>query len=173
MTDYIEVFINFLPHDKQFARELVDRYRGEMEAIGEYLEKKSKTLWCKESPDLMEFLDLIDGNGFEVTYDIYAIGRPYRIVPLYPKEVEIEVFEVEENTQVTVTTTSGSFGSWYVSLQEDLLSYSSVEVDTRYILERAKLRAPRPLWICLRRRLEFLRLVSAGWGRGAPLPRPP
>jgi hypothetical protein len=173
MTDYIEVFINFLPHDKQFARELVDRYRGEMEAIGEYLEKKSETLWCKDGQELMEFLDLIDGNGFEVSYVPYAITRPYKIVPLYPKEIEIEVFEVEEEAQVTVTTTSHSFGGWYIPVYEETLYDPPVEVDTRYILEREKLRAPRPLWICLRRRLEFLRLVSTGWSRSASLPRPP
>ena len=177
MDELVQIFIDFIPYDKEFARALIPRYKEEMQLLGGFIRKKSKTLWCKSLENLNEFIDFIDGNGFEIKRDIQTLpwdDYSVEIIPIYPEsEEKEEVFKVEKNIQVTITTTSGSLGSLYFPVQDEVLSYTSMEADERPLLECEELFAPRPIRLRIRGCMELLRLVSKSRSGSTSLPRPP
>lgn len=167
MDKYIQIFIDFIPSDKSFINMLMPKYEEEFNVLGYYINMHSESLYCKDDESMEELYDFLDGNGFEVIYP--QVTNPYndypiRLIPIYTKEIE-DIDEAIKKIQSTF--------SEYVPVQTCSLSYTSVEMDEGPVLEYKELYTPRPLWICLRRCLEFLRLVSAGWSRSASLPRPP
>lgn len=167
MNQYIKIFRDFIPKDKDRIKELIPRFHEEMQTLGEYLEQKKEQLFALSNERMDEFIDFIDGNGFIIKHSTSSIfsfmPHSVTIIPIYPEEIE-DIYEEEEQQ---------SASSMYFPVQTCTLSYTSVEVDERPILECEELYTPRPIWICLRRCLEFLRLVSAGWGGSSTLPRPP
>lgn len=167
MNQYIKIFRDFIPKDKGRIKELIPRFHEEMQTLGEYLEQKKEQLFALSNERMDEFIDFIDGNGFIIKHSTSSIfsfmPHSITIIPIYPEEIE-DIYEEEEQQSAV---------SEYVSVQETVLSYTSMEVDERSILEYSELYTPRPIWICLHRCLEFLRLVSAGWGGSSTLPRPP
>lgn len=182
MDKYIQIFIDFIPSDKGFIDSLMPKYKGEFRTLGEYIEKHSTSLNCKDDEFLEELLDFLDGNGFEVIrpkvkdpYDTH----PIQLKPIYIEKIHIDTITLEEeikkiNEELKETIKKvQSAVSEYIPVQEVTLSYTSMEMDEGPVLEYEELYTPRPLWICLHRCLEFLRLVSAGWSRSTALPRPP
>lgn len=173
MDKLIQSFIDFIPNDKCFVETLMPKYEEQFHILGMYIESHSKSLYCKDTEFMEELFDFLDGNGFEVIrpqvknpYDTH----PIQLIPMYILEEEIE--EVNERLEEAIEKIQSAV-SGYVPVQTCTLSYTSMEVDERPILECEELYTPRPIWICLRRCLEFLRLVSAGWGGSSTLPRPP
>jgi len=167
MNKYIEIFKNFLRADQEFVEDLIPRFHHEMETIGQYIEKKSTRMYCANTEELMEFLDFIDGNGFEVTYEEPILpwdNHTYKIIPIYLEEiVENEKPKEEEESTVALD----------VSVQTTVLYNTSVETYEGYYSECEEYYSPRPVWICIRRRMEFPRLVSKGRRSCARVPRPP
>ena len=172
MDKYIQIFIDFIPNDKSFVDELMPRYEEEFYLLGYYIEKHIASLSCRDGRSMEELFDFLDGNGFEVIYpqvknpyDVY----PVQLIPIYERTVTKETEDLDEAIKKIQSTFSE-----YFSVQTYSLSYTSVEADERPILECEKLYTPRPIWICLRRRMELLRLVSESCGRGFTLyGRPP
>ena len=182
MDKYIQIFIDFIPNDKSFIDMLMPKYESEFRTIGMYIEEHSSTLMCSDNEFMEELFDFLDGNGFEVIrprvknpYDIH----PIQLIPIYERTITQGIYTItkeieEENEKLKAAIEKlQSTLSEYVPVQTCSLSYTSVEDGEGYILEYSQLSTPRPIWICLRRCLEFLRLVSAGWGGSSTLPRPP
>ena len=166
MNKYIEIFKNFLRADREFVEDLIPRFHHEMETIGQYLEKKSQKMYCANTEELMEFLDFIDGNGFEVIYEEPILpwdNHPYKIVPIYLEEI----VENEEPKEKECTVTLD------VSVQTAVLCNTSMETYEGYYSECEEYYSPRTVWICIRRRVEFPRLVPQGRRGCIRVPRPP
>lgn len=167
MNQYIKIFRDFIPKDKGRIKELIPRFHDEMQTLGEYLEQKKEKLFALSNERMDEFIDFIDGNGFIIMHSTPStfafLPHSITIIPIYPEEIE-DIYEEEEQQ---------STSSMYFPVQEVTLSYTSVEVDERPILEYQKLSAPREIWFFLCRCMEHMRLVSASRRRSDPLPRPP
>lgn len=180
MDELIQIFIDFIPNDKSFVESLLPRYVNEFKTLGRYIKEHNTSLMCKDDEFMQELIDFLDGNGFEVirpTDPITNKTHPIELIPIYttvvPKiTINKEIEEIEEELKKAIKKIESTLGE-YVSVQETVLSYASMESDERYILEYSQLSTPRPIWICLRGRLEFLRLVSTSWGGSASVPRPP
>lgn len=175
MDELIEIFINHIPYDKEFVEQLMPRYEEEFKLLGNYIKKHSIELWCKDTPDMQELLDFLDGNGFNVEYPEIKIPwdpNPVKLIPVYKTTLVEELDKINEKLKEAVEKMQSAF-SEYVPISYDVLYDTSMEMDSRPILEYSELSTPRPLWICLHRCLEFLRLVSAGWGGRIALSRPP
>ena len=182
MDKYIQIFIDFIPNDKSFVDTLMPKYEKEIRTLGIFIEKHSTTLNCHDNEFMEELLDFLDGNGFEVIHP--QVSNPYnthpiKLIPIYEhtitQGIETITKEIEkENEKLKAALEKiQSTLSEYVPVQTCTLSYASMEMDEGPVLECEELYAPRPIWIYLRRRMEFLRLVSAGWGGSTTLPRPP
>lgn len=166
MNKYIEIFKNFLRADQEFVEDLIPRFHHEMETIGQYLEKKSQKMYCANREELMEFLDFIDGNGFEVTYEEPILpwdNHPYKIVPIYLEEI-IENEETEEEKRTIFME---------FSVPTTTLCNTSVETYEGYYSECEEYVAPCKVWFCVCRRMELPRLVSTSRRRCTRVPRPP
>lgn len=179
MDKYIQIFIDFIPNDKGFIDVLMPKYEKEFRTLGSFIEKHSTTLHCQDNEFMEELLDFLDGNGFEVIrpevivpYDTHPIQLipiyETPIEPIYGPEIKKEIDKLNEAFQKIQSTLSE-----YVPVQEVTLSYASMEMDEGPVLECEELYTPRPIWICLYRLLELLRILSKGWCRSTPLPRPP
>ena len=177
MDRFIQIFIDFIPNDKEFVEDLMPKYKNEFRTLGIYIERHDTLLRCKDTEFMEELFDFLDGNGFEVIRpqikDPY-ITHPIQLIPIYIEKTTLkeEIEEANERLKAAIQKIQSAV-SEYVPVQETALSYTSMEDNERYILEYSQLSTPRPIWICLRRCLEFLRLVSAGWGGSSTLPRPP
>ena len=178
MDELIQIFIDFIPNDKEFVESLMPKYKREFRILGTYIKEHQTSLLCTDADFMQELIDFIDGNGFEVirpqVKDPYN-DYPIELIPIYEEKttpLKEEIEELNEKIREAVKKIESTL-SEYVSTQETVLSFTSMGDCERYVLEYSKLCTPRPLWICLHRCLEFLRLVSAGWGRSAALPRPP
>ena len=162
MTEDVQTFINHIPYDKEFVEELLNLYSDDIKSLGHYISIHSKTLWCRDEPELQELLDFIDGNGFEVVYNPTImppdawIDRPIKIVPIYLEE---------ENEEPTFTE--------YVPFEETSVYCASTTISKDYVPQYKELYIPRPLRILSPRCLELLRVVPARRGRSTSLPRPP
>lgn len=177
MDKFIQIFIDFIPNDKEFVKELIPKYENEFRILGNYIEKHTATLYCRDDEFLEELFDFLDGNGFEVIRPRVKIpydAHPIQLNPIYIEKttLEKEIEKINEKVKETIKKIQSAV-SEYVPAQETPLYYTSMEDSKRYILEYSQLSIPRPIWICLRRCLEFLRLVSAGWCGSSTLPRPP
>ena len=129
--------------------------------MGEYIEQKKERLYAIIDERMSELLDFMDGNGFLVERPkscSLTFLNEIKIIPIY-KEVIIDEEEPINNL--------------YVSVYEETLYATSMEMDERPILEYQKLPAPREIWFFLCRCMEHMRLVSESRGRSDPLPRPP
>lgn len=175
MDELIEIFINHIPYDKEFVEQLMPRYEREFKILGGYIKEHSTELWCKDTPEMQELLDFLDGNGFNVEYPETEFPwdpHPVKLIPVYKKTLAEELGKINEKLKEAIEKMQSAF-SEYVPVSYDVLYDTSMEMDSRPILEYSELSTPRPLWICLHRCLEFLRLVSAGWGGRIALSRPP
>lgn len=175
MDELIEIFINHIPYDKEFVEQLMPRYEREFKILGGYIKEHSIELWCKDTPEMQELLDFIDGNGFNVEYPEIEIPwdpHPVKLIPVYKKTLTEGLEEINEKVKEAIEKMQSAF-SEYVPVSYDTLSYTSVEADERPLLECEELFAPRPIRLRIHKCLEFLRLVSAGWGGRIALSRPP
>jgi len=166
MNKYTEIFKNFLHSDKEFVDILIPRFHHEMELLGKYIEKKSSRLYCSNKEELSEFLDFIDGNGFEVEYEEPVLpwdAHPYKIIPIYTEEI-IENEKPEEEERPVFME---------FSVSKITLYDTSMETCERYILEYKEFLASWTFWLCVCRRVELLRLVPEGRCGSSPVPRPP
>lgn len=160
--NFIERFKSFVPLDRTHLDQLERIYHDEFIALGHAIEMHKSYVRCSEKDIMTELLDFLDGNGFEIKYDedpgaskIY----PILIIPLYEETVVYE-------------TTESPVGEC-VSAEYTVVYNASVAPTQRYILEHAELYAPWTFWLCLRRRMELLRLVPKSRSGNSPLPRPP
>ena len=169
MNQYIKIFRDFIPKDKGRIKELIPRFFNEIQLLGKHIEKKTEKLYAISTESIEEFIDFIDGNGFIIERKTdtspfhFFSWETATIIPIYPEEIEDN--EEEEKHEPVIRME--------LPVQTCSLSYTSMEMDEGPVLECEELYTPRPIWICLRRCLEFLRLVSAGWGGSSTLPRPP
>ena len=178
MDKYIQIFIDFIPNDKSFIDTLMPKYEKEFRTIGMYIEEHSASLTCRDNEFMEELFDFLDGNGFEVIrprvknpYNTY----PIELIPIYERTVETITKEIEEENERLKAALEKlqSTISEYVPVQTCTLSYASMEVDEGPVLEYEELYTPRPIWICLHRLLELLRILSESRRGSTPLPRPP
>lgn len=163
MNDFIQIFIDHLLFDKEFVEELLPRFQHEFELLGKFLQQHSPELFCKDTPDMEELFDFLDGNGFEVI-------RPQIPIPWDPHPIKLRPIYIEE--EIYEETSQSAF-SEYFSVQETVLSYTSMEDCERYILEYKKFLASWTFWLRVCRRVELLRLVPEGRCGSTPVPRPP
>lgn len=180
MDKFIQIFIDFIPNDKEFVKELMPKYEKEFRILGESIEEHSTSLNCMDSEFMEELFDFLDGNGFEVIhpqvnpYDTH----PIQLIPIYPEEKntitinEKEIEKINEKLQEAIKKIQSAL-SEYVPVQETVLSYTSMEDCKRYILEYEKLLASWAFWLRVCRRVELLRLVPEGRCGSTPVPRPP
>lgn len=175
---YIKIFIDFIPYDKEFVKELMPKYEKEFRTLGMYIEKHSTSLKCINSEFMEELFDFLDGNGFEVVRprvkDPYET-HPIQLIPIYVEKTTTLGEEIEKANERLKTAIKKiqSAVSEYVPVQETVLSYTSMEDNQRYILEYEKLLASWAFWLRICRRVELLRLVPAGRCGSTPVPRPP
>ena len=167
MDKLLQILKDFIMYDKEFFDEWAARYWRDSHELARRLIRHEKEILCADTDFSHEFLDYLDGNGFELkpypasSWWTDTENIPVLLVPIYEgKEI---IYEEEDEPASPI----------YIPVQEVTLSYTSMEMDEGPVLECEELYTPRPLWICLHRCLEFLRLVSAGWCRSASLPRPP
>ena len=176
MDELIQIFINHIPYDKEFVEALMPQYEKEFKLLGGYIKKHSTELWCKDGSEMQELFDFLDGNGFEVIFPEHPIPwdpHPIKLIPIYPpKTIQEELRELNEKIKEAVEKVQSTL-SEYIPVQENVLSYTSMEDDPRPLLECEELFPPRPIRLRIRRCLEFLRLVPTSWGGSAALPRPP
>ena len=179
MDKFIQIFIDFIPYDKEFVEELMPKYEAECRTLGGYIENHSTSLSCMSNEFMEELVDFLDGNGFEVIrprvnnpYDTHPIQLSpiYEIPtePIYGSEIKKEIDKLNEAIKKIQSTFSE-----YVPVQETVLYYTSMENNQRYILEYKKFLASWAFWLRVCRRVELLRLVSEGRCGSAPVPRPP
>ena len=159
--DWIEVFIEHLKYDKSFADYFTNKFYGDAQILGEYIYKHNTSqITCHLNKRSTEFMEFLDGNGFTV---IYPADKPYNAILIINFEEEENKYEEKESP----------FGM-DVFISTSTLYDTSVETCEGDLLEYSQLSAPRPIWICLRRRMEFLRLVPKSCGRSFTLyGRPP
>jgi len=174
--NYIDYLKAFIPLDKMYIDILEEEYHSELLWLGRIVYNRRPQTCLRREAYFEELLDFIDGNGFEITYDADGIQFPVIITPIYTPEweefVENERAEQYRKIREAIEKVESAVAK-IVPVQDEVLSYTSVEGDERPLLECEELFAPRPIRLRIRRCLEFLRLVSAGWGRGTALPRPP
>lgn len=181
MDQFIQIFIDFIPNDKEFIKDLMPKYEKEFRILGEYIEEHNASLNCMDNEFMAELLDFLDGNGFEVIrpriknpYDIH----PVQLIPIYPEEKititinEQEIEEASEKIQETIKKLQSALGE-YISVQETILSDTSMEIDSRPLLECKELLAPRSIRLRVCGCMEFLRLVPEGRCGSTAVPRPP
>lgn len=177
MDKFIQIFIDFIPNDKEFVKELMPKYEKEFRLLGTYIERHSTSLKCRDNEFMEELFDFLDGNGFEVIrpqiknpYDTH----PIELIPIYVEKttLEEEIREANERLKAAIKKIQSAI-SEYVPVQETVLSYTSMEDNKRYILEYEKLLASWAFWLCVCRRVELLRLVPEGRCGSTPVPRPP
>lgn len=177
MDKFIQIFIDFIPNDKEFVEELMPKYKNEFRTLGIYIERHDTKLNCVDSEFMEELFDFLDGNGFEVIrpqvknpYDTH----PIQLIPIYAEKttLEEELKEVNEKLKAAIKKIQSTV-SEYIPVQEDVLYYASMEDNKRYILEREKLLASWAFWLRVCRRVELLRLVSKSRCGSTPIPRPP
>lgn len=159
--NWIEVFVEHLKYDKSFAEYFTDKFHGDAAILGEYIYKHNTSqITCHLNKRSAEFMEFLDGNGFTV---IYPADKPYNAILIIDFEEEEIVYEEEKSPvgmDVFVSTTT--------------LYDTPMETCERDLLEYSQLSAPRPIRICIRRRMEFLRLVPESRGRSFTLyGRPP
>ena len=178
MNEFIQVFIDFIPNDKEFVEALMPQYEDEFQTLGGFIRQHSTILWCKDTPEMQELFDFLDGNGFEVSRPEWPIPNdthPVKLVPIYPPKINTideEIRLINEKLKETIERIESAV-SQYVPVQETVLSYTSMEDNKRYILEYEKLLASWTFWLCVCRRVELLQLVSEGRCGSTPVPRPP
>ena len=166
MNKYIEIFKNFLRADQEFVEDLIPRFHHEIETIGRYLEKKSQKMYCTNNEELMELLDFIDGNGFEIIYEEPILpwdNHPYKIVPIYLEEIVENEKPKEEERPIFMD----------VPIQTTVLYNTSVETYEGYYSECEEYVAPRKIRFCIRGCLELPGLVPSRWCGCTRVPRPP
>ena len=177
MDEFIQIFIDFIPNDKDFVVDLIPKYENEFKLLGKFIKQHSTSLKCKDNEFMEELFDFLDGNGFEVVrprvknpYDTH----PIELIPIYVEKTtfEEELEKVNEKLKATIKKIQSAV-SEYVPVQEIPLYYTSMEDNKRYILEREKLLASWAFWLRVCRRMELLRLVPKGRCGSAPIPRPP
>lgn len=164
MNKFLKIVRDFIPNDKGYIKELSKRYINELTMIGQFLEQERDWFICYDVKEEIELIDFLDGNGFLVERPkscSLAFLNEIKVIPIY-KEVIIDEEENEE-----------PINNLYISVYEETLYATSMEMDIRPILEYQKLPAPREIWFFLCRRMEHMRLVSESRGRSDPLPRPP
>lgn len=157
MDKFIQIFIDFIPNDKEFVKELIPKYEKEFRTLGIYIESHSTSLNCINSEFMEELFDFLDGNGFEVIrpqvknpYDTH----PIQLIPIYPeKKITItinkqEIEKINETLQKAIQKLQSTLNE-YVPVQETTLSYTSMEDNQRYILEYEKLLASWAFWASL------------------------
>ena len=162
-NEALQIFIDFIPYDRQFLDDLVRRYPHECENIGEYLKDHSSLLWGLDVEYLEEFYDFLDGNGFQINKPRSSSQHgkhSIQIIPIYPVEEEKEN---NEKSPFTLDT--------YISAQT--LYNTSVETCEEYILEYEEFLASWAFWVRVCRRMELLQLVPEGRCGSYPIPRPP
>ena len=177
MDKFIQIFIDFIPNDKEFVRELIPKYEHEFRTLGIYIEKHSTSLYCIDDEFMEELFDFLDGNGFEVIRPQVKIpydAHPIQLKPIYIEKttLEEEIEKINEKVRETIKKIQSTV-SEYVPVQETVLSYTSMEDSKRYILEYEKLLASWAFWLRVCRRVELLQLVSEGRCGSTPVPRPP
>lgn len=161
MNKFLKIVRDFIPNDKGYIKELSKRYMNELTMIGQFLDLERDWFVCYDTEEEIELIDFLDGNGFLVERSkLYssAFLNEIKIIPIY-KEVIIDEEE--------------PINHLYISVYEETLYTTSMEMDERSILEYQKLPAPREIWFFLCRCMEHMRLVSESRGRSDPLPRPP
>lgn len=165
--DYIEIFKDFIQFDKEFVDSLIDRYSDGMTTLGQAIdEHKTQKMYVCYDEFTCEFVDFIDGNGFIVNRnDSSFFSKKWFVV-----EIDLEVLERYEERQKPQPQPAFST---YFSMQQEILSYASMESNKRYILELPQFLPSRPLRLCIRGCMEFSRLVSKSGRSCAKLPRPP
>ena len=177
MDRFIQIFIDFIPSDKEFIKELMPKYEKEFRTLGIYIERHSTSLKCRDNEFMEELFDFLDGNGFEVIrpqvknpYDTH----PIELIPIYIEKTTLaeEIEEANEKFKTAIKKIQSTL-SEYVPVQETVLSYTSMEDNKRYILEYEKLLASWTFWLRVCRRVELLRLVPKGRCGSATVPRPP
>jgi len=157
-VDYIKIFVDHLLYDKEFALEFCQRHPMGASTLGEYINKEwhEKLYLHALIPGVDELIDFIDGNGFIVDRN----EEPNFISILI-------VYEEKEDEE------KKSLNGMVFSIQQTVLSYTSMEDNQRYILEYEKLLASWAFWFRVCRRVELLQLVSKGCRGSSPVPRPP
>ena len=177
MDRFIQIFIDFIPSDKEFIEDLMPKYEKEFRTLGIYIERHSTSLKCRDNDFMEELFDFLDGNGFEVirpqvknSYDTH----PIELIPIYIEKTTLaeEIEEANEKFKTAIKKIKSAL-SEYVPVQETVLSYTSMENNKRYILEYEKLLASWTFWLRVCRRVELLRLVPEGRCGSATIPRPP
>lgn len=180
MDEFIQVFINFIPNDKEFVEDLMPKYKTEFNLLGKFIKQHSTSLKCKDNEFMEELFDFLDGNGFEVIRPINPIPydtHPIELIPIYTEEtvkvtLEKEIEKVNEKLKEAIEKIQSAV-SEYVPVQETPLYYTSMEDNQRYILEYEKLLASWAFWLRVCRRVELLRLVPESRCGSTPVPRPP
>ena len=177
MDKFIQIFIDFIPYDKEFIKDLMPKYEEEFRTLGMYIERHTTSLKCINSDFMEELFDFLDGNGFEVVrpqvkdpYETY----PIQLIPIYVEKttLEEEIEKVNEKLKTALKKIQSAV-SEYVPVQTCTLSYTSMEDNQRYILEYEKLLASWTFWLRVCRRVELLRLVPKGRCGSTSVPRPP
>ena len=85
--EQVEAFIEHIPYDKDRVEKLFSHYYFTIKKVGQNIIAHKNTVWSSNSPDMQEFLDFIDGNGFII--DRYADPEdtyPVQIDIIYDKE---------------------------------------------------------------------------------------
>lgn len=177
MDKFIQIFIDFIPYDKEFVADLMPKYEKEFRLLGIYIERHSTALKCRDDEFMEELFDFLDGNGFEVIRPQVKIPydtHPIELNPIYVEKLtlEKEIEEANERLKTAIKKVQSAV-SEYVPVQETVLSYTSMEDNKRYILEYEKLLASWAFWLRVCRRVELLRLVPKGRCGSASVPRPP
>ena len=177
MDEFIQIFIDFIPNDKEFVKSLMPKYEHEFKLLGKFIKQHSTSLKCKDNEFMEELFDFLDGNGLEVIRPINPIPydtHPIELIPIYIEKttLEEEIKEANERLKAAIKKIQSAI-SEYVPVQEVVLSYTSMEDNQRYILEYEKLLASWAFWLRVCRRMELLRLVPEGRCGSAPVPRPP
>ena len=134
MDKFIQIFIDFIPYDKEFVKELMPKYEHAFRELGIYIERHNTLLKCRDTEFMEELFDFLDGNGFEIVrpqvkdpYDTH----PIQLIPIYTLEEEIK--ETNEKIEEKIKKIQSAI-SKYTSIQETVLSYTSMENGERYIL---------------------------------------
>lgn len=180
MDEFIQIFIDFIPNDKEFVIDLMSKYEHEFKLLGKFIKQHSTSLKCRSNEFMEELFDFLDGNGFEVIRPINPIPydtHPIELIPIYTEEtititINKEIEEKNERLKEAIKKIQSTL-SEYVPVQETSLYYTSMEDNQRYILEYEKLLASWAFWLCVCRRVELLRLVSESRCGSTSVPRPP
>ena len=117
--DYIQIFKDFIKFDKEFVDNLLDRYDDGIECLGKAIHDHYKeTLYARNNEFTREFLEFIEGNNF-----ILKPSEKSGFISIY---IDWESVENEKKK---------SHNGMVFSVQETILSYTSMEDCERYILK--------------------------------------